>query len=370
MVLCRFFQQGSCRYGTKCNNEHFDVKVYLKADMESAINGKMWPFSAYGPFKDKANFPNFIEDQSFDEVRFMCYEAKRQNTFEQFHQQFNREVQEATNKMKAMLQLSPQILDTMIKIYESAEGASVTSAPQQSNNLFATAGAAPNASASLFGKPTLTTGNIFGAATGQVNNASSIFGGSMATGNTGTSIFGGPAAAAPAPNVFGQPQQQQPPQAATQAFQGGNIFAQAAAQAQVQPVNPNPFGSYPAAGGLFAQAANPNPGGLFGQAAQQQQQPQQPPSGLFSQAAGFPNQQQQLQQQQLQMQQQQQQLMMQQQQMLQQQEQHQHQQAANATPSLAYSKMEELTADEIEAFKSDQFLPGHLPFKPPPRELC
>jgi len=47
--------------------------------MESSLNGKMWPFSAYGPFKDKANFPNFIEDQSFEEVRYLCYEAKRQN---------------------------------------------------------------------------------------------------------------------------------------------------------------------------------------------------------------------------------------------------------------------------------------------------
>ncbi|XP_017049079.2 ras-interacting protein RIP3-like [Drosophila ficusphila] len=395
MVVCRFFQQGSCRYGTKCHNEHFDVKQYLKADMESSLNGKMWPFSAYGPFKDKANFPNFIEDQSFEEVRFLCYEAKRLNSFDQFAQQFNREVMEATNKMKTMLQMSPQILDVMIKIHEAPEGGTVSAAPQQPSNPFAAAAPATNSSASIFGKPTLSTGNIFGNVSTQPNNANSIFGGSMATANPGNSIFGGGAAAAGATSVFGQPQQQQP-QPAGQAFQGGNLFA----QAQVQPANPSPFGGFqqqqqPQAAGIFGQPANTNLG-IFGQAAQQQAQAQ-PPSGLFAQAAAstFPNQQQQLQQQQMQQQQmqqqqqqqmqqqqqqqmqqqqqqqlqmqQQQQQMMQQQQMLQQQQQPQ---ATNEAHSSVYSRMADLNEQEIEAFKADQFLSGALPFKPPPRELC
>ncbi|XP_017115956.1 ras-interacting protein RIP3 [Drosophila elegans] len=391
MVVCRFFQQGACRYGTKCHNEHFDVKQCLKTDMEASLHG-MWPFSAYGPFKDKANFPNFIEDQSFEEVRFLCYEAKRQNNFEQFQQQFNREVLEATNKMKTMLQCSPQILDMMIKIHETPEGGSVTAAPQQPNNPFAAAAPAANASASIFGKPALSAGNLFGNATSQAQNTNSIFGGTMANANPGNSIFGGGAAAAGATSVFGQPQQQQQ-QPAAQAFQGGNIFAQAQVQVQAQqPGNPNPFGGFqqqqqqPQAAGLFGQAANPNAGGLFGQAAQQQQQQQQPQPGLFAQAAatGFPNQQQQLQQQQMQQQQQQQQQQMQQQQQLQmqqqqmmqqqqhmvQQQQQQQAQVANEVQTTVYSRMEDLSEQEIEAFKSDQFLPGALPFKPPPRELC
>ncbi|XP_016964584.1 ras-interacting protein RIP3 [Drosophila biarmipes] len=389
MVVCRFFQQGSCRYGTKCHNEHFDVKQYLKADMESSLNGKMWPFSAYGPFKDKANFPNFIDDQSFEEVRFLCYEAKRQNQFDQFAQQFNREVLEATNKMKTMLQMSPQVLEMMIKIHETPEGGNVSAAPQQPNNPFATAAPASNQSASIFAKPTLSAGNIFGNATSQVNNSSSIFGGSMGNASQGNSIFGGGGAT----SVFGQPQQQ-PQQPAAQAFQGGNIFGQQQVQAQAQPVNPNPFGGFQQPQqqqtlGIFGQVANPNTGGIFAQAAQQQQQP---PSGLFAQAAatGFPNQQQQMQQQQMQQQQmQQQQIQQQQQQQLQMQQQQQQQQQqlqmqpqqqilqqqqqvqiTNEVHSPVYSRMEDLNEQEIDAFKADQFLQGALPFKPPPRELC
>ncbi|BFF95761.1 ras-interacting protein RIP3-like [Drosophila madeirensis] len=406
MGICRFFQQGSCRFGTKCSNEHFDVKVVLKNDMEASINGKMWPFSVYGPFKDKGNIPNFIEDQSFEEVRLLCYEAKRLNSFDQFHQQFNREVMEATNKMKSMVQATPQVVDVMIKIFDAPEGgtSAVAGAPNQ-NPFATTAGNGP--AGSIFSKPTLGGGNILGAAN-QVNNTQSLFGGSMAAGNTGNSIFGGGNVAGGG-SVFGQqqPQQQQQQQqgVAAQSFQGGNIFSQA--QAQPQAANQMPFGGFQqqpqqqqqqqqpgAGGGVFGQAAVNPSGGIFGQVAQQ---PQQPPSGLFAQAAqtvGFQQQQpqqmmqqQQAQQQQMMqqanpqqqqqlLQQQQQQMMQQQQQqqqMMQQQQQQQQQQSQQPQPpggSSIYSTMESLTPAEIEAFKAEQFLPGHVPFNPPPRELC
>ncbi|XP_022220902.2 chromatin modification-related protein EAF1 [Drosophila obscura] len=381
MVICRFFQQGSCRFGTKCSNEHFDIKVVLKNDMEASINGKMWPFSVYGPFKDKANMPNFVEDQSFEEVRLLCYESKRLNSFDQFHQQFNREVMEATNKMKTMTQVTPQMVDVMIKIYDAPEGGSAVSSAPNQNPFAATAANAPG---SIFSKPTLGGGNILGAAN-QVNNTQSLFGGSMASGNAGNSMFGGGTVAG-ATSVFGQQQQQQQQQqgAGPQAFQGGNIFAQA--QPQPQAANQMPFGGafQQQPGGVFGQArVNPS-GGIF---AQVPQQPQQPPNGLFAQAAqtvGFPPQQQQQQQaqqmlQQVNPQQQQQQLLQQQQQMMQQQQQQQQQhqmiqqqqqQHPQPVGSSLYSTLESLTPAEIEAFKADQFLPGHVPFNPPPREFC
>ncbi|KAH8285801.1 hypothetical protein KR018_008687 [Drosophila ironensis] len=385
MPVCRFFQSGTCRYGTKCHNEHFDVKQYLKSDMESCIHGKMWPFSVYGPFKDKPNFPNFIEDQSFEEVRFLCYEAKRTNTFEQFHQQFNREALEATNKMKTMLQMPHQILDMMIKIYDAPEATSSgTQQQQQPSNPFAAVPAA-NQGASIFAKPALSAGNIFGGATAQASTSGSIFGASMGGGNAGNSVFGGGSGT----SIFAQaPQQQQQQPAAGAAFQGGNIFGHA--QAQVPAANTNAFGGFQQQqpqqqSGIFEK-------NLFANAAQQQQQQPPPPNGLFSQAAaGFPTQQQQQQQQQMQMQQQQQLQMQQQQQQqmqLQQQQQQQQmqmqqqqqqlqmqqqqppQQQPPAQNSSVYSALESLTAAEIEAFKADQFLPGNLPVNPPAREFC
>jgi len=53
-----------------------------------------------------------------------------------------------------------------------------------------------------------------------------------------------------------------------------------------------------------------------------------------------------------------------------QQQQQQQAQPTNEIQSSVYSRMEDLNEQEIEAFKADQFLPGALPFKPPPRNLC
>lgn len=346
----------------------------------------MWPFSVYGPYKDKPNIPNFIEDQSFEEVRFQAYESQRQNCFEQFHQQFTKEVHETTNKMKLMLQFSPQILDVMIKLYETPEGSQPAA---NNNNPFAAQ------SSSIFSKPALSSGstNIFGAGSAATTNFSSagnsIFGGAS---NAGTNIF----AAASNTNVFAQQQPQ------TQTFAGQQQQQQVSPFGQQQPLGqaqssifgqpqqqpqPNPFGqaqaALPSTNSVFAQA-QPTHATPFGQTVafppQQQQQPflsgmfanpagatantgnifaqaaAQTPSGFFTQPAGGFQQQQQMQA-----------AATQQGQLLQQQQQVQQQ---PDTTSTIYSRMEDLTAEEIAAFKAEQFAPGQVPFKPPPRELC
>lgn len=72
MVICAYFLNNTCRFGTKCHNEHVNVKLTLKTDAESTLKGNQWPLSGYGPFRDKPCIPNFIEDQSFEEVRHLC----------------------------------------------------------------------------------------------------------------------------------------------------------------------------------------------------------------------------------------------------------------------------------------------------------
>ncbi|EDW12437.1 nucleoporin-like protein amo1 [Drosophila mojavensis] len=381
MGVCRFFQQGSCRFGAKCHNEHFDVKQYLKTDVEACINGKMWPLSVYGPFKDKPNIPNFIEDQSFEEVRFQAYESQRQNCFDQFHQQFTKEVHEATMKMKLMLQFPPQVLDVMIKLYETPEGIQPAA---NNNNPFAAQ------SSSIFSKPALSSGssNIFGGGStvtpsfgsagnsifGSSNGGNNIFASAQNTNvfaqqpQTQTfagqqqqqpSLFGQQQLGQTQTSIFGQSQQQQPQpnpfgQAQAPVSNNNNVFGQA------QPTNATPFGQpvafapqqqqqQPFMGGMFTkpQPAAANTGNIFAQAATQSS------SGFFTQPAGGFQQQQQMQSDSTQQ-------MQQQQQQLQQ----------SATTSSVYSRMEDLTAEEIEAFKAEQFAPGKVPFKPPPRELC
>ncbi|KAH8376760.1 hypothetical protein KR093_001169 [Drosophila rubida] len=401
MGVCRFFQQGSCRFGTKCHNEHFDVKYdgstkyfanikrklsirrlfrqYLKTDMEASINSNMWRFSVYGPFKDKPSIPNFIEDQSFEEVRLQAYESRRQNRFDQFHQQYTKEVHDTVNKMKSMLQMTPQIVDMMIKIYETPEGVQPAA---NNNNPFGFAGnnAAQQQASSIFSKPALGSsgGNIFGSVAAATPAPGNIFGGGGSTNNAvGNNIF----SSANSTNIFTQQQQQQQnpfgqPQQQPSIFgqqpqhqqQVVNPFGQPTATAApafgftqpTQATNPSPFGQtntfmaqqqQPQPGGIFAQAAAatvPNTGNIFAQAVQQQQQP---PNGFFGQAAvattGFPSAQVQMQP------------------AVQQQ-----QQLPQPTDSSIYSRLEDLTAEEIAAFKADTFAPGQVPFKPPPRELC
>ncbi|TMW46649.1 hypothetical protein DOY81_008277 [Sarcophaga bullata] len=458
MVLCKFFQQGNCRFNSKCVNEHFDVKQIIKTDVESAINGKQWPLSTYGPFKDKPSIPNFIEDQSFEEIRMLCYEAKQKNFFDQFHQQFTKEALDASNKMKALLQMTPDIIDVVIKVYDTPSDTSCSGATTgkpagtaisnpfgatNAGSIFAKSNTVTGNS-NIFGNATATAGgfgssnaagkSIFGATTNNNPTSSSIFGNNTPFGGqpqqqtsmfgqstmTANSIFGGGTANNQQMNsIFGQ---QQPQTAPTM---GANIFASATQQQQQQ--QPPHFGLFsqqnqqqPQQPSIFGQQKQPEPqntnifaqtpqavqpqAGLFAQAAQTMQQPQQQPQGLFAQAAqqtaaqgqglfaqaaqqtqsvfGQAMQQQpntnifqQQQQNNLGQQGQQQQIQnMQPPTGLFQQAVQQNQNSMN-TPSPAqvsstvYSRMEDLTAEEIEAFKADCFQPGKIPFHPPPREL-
>jgi len=184
--------------GVNINIVLLAFRQYLKTDIESCINSNMWRFSVYGPFKDKPNIPNFIEDKSFEEVRFQAYESRRLNCFDQFHQQFTQEVHDTVNKMKAMLQMTPQIIDMMIKIYDAPDGSNNAN---PNSNPFGYAGNNAAQVGSIFSKPALGStsgGNIFGgpAATpsfAPAPSGNSIFGGASSVGgnNAAGNIFGG-----------------------------------------------------------------------------------------------------------------------------------------------------------------------------------
>lgn len=415
----------------------------VKTDVEAAIHGKQWPLSCYGPFKDKRSIPNFIEDQSFEEVRMLCYETKQKNFFDQFNQQFTKEVLEAGNKMNALLQMTPEVVEVLVNVYDSSSDTSGfgavagkstnnTSNPfglgntgsifnksltnTSSNNLFAnnkTTFATPNPAASgLFSNTSVFAQqqptSVFAQAPKPTNSIFAV--GTNTNAQQTASIFAQPQNSS---NIFTTTSQQQQPNNANGLFsqqnqfmqqtqQNTNIFRQAMQSSQPQQ-------------GLFAQAS---------QAMQQQQQQVQPQQNLFS----MPAQQQQTGQnifasstqqtqnifaQAVQQQQQQQQQissnifqqnqpntasqqqpntnLFQQNQPLSNPQQIQTQQPAAGTfqqipmqmqntagqtdnnslqpTSPLYSRLEDLTAEEMEAFKADCFVPGKIPFNPPPREL-
>ncbi|XP_033159898.1 ATP-dependent Clp protease ATP-binding subunit ClpX-like [Drosophila mauritiana] len=118
MVVCKQFQSGSCVFGSKCIMEHIDLKQVVAEGVKHYLEGGAWCLSAFGPFSGRGNFPNHIEDQSFEECRLQHYMAKRQDRLTNYELQYVCEVSLATMKTANLLKMSPQILDTLIEIYE------------------------------------------------------------------------------------------------------------------------------------------------------------------------------------------------------------------------------------------------------------
>lgn len=297
-----------------------DIKQLVKTDLEAAINGKQWPISCFGPFKDKPCIPSFIEDQSFEEIRWLCYEAKQKNCMDQYVQYFTKEAMEANNKTKTMLQLSAPVIDIICRLYDASTdaGANTGLAKSAVNNPFGLGGNVINDTTSIFNKPSIPlsgnssfgggfsnssttvgqtstqSGGIFsggGLAFGSQNQQSSIFSQQL---QKPASIFGGGVTQG---SLFGQTQTNtgiigglfgQTPQPT------GNLFAQTTTQQQQsQPTaHVGLFGQHaqqPQSGSLFGQQNQTQtaPGGnLFNQSIQQQQQ--QPNGGgnpnVFAQA--------------------------------------------------------------------------------------
>ncbi|KAL5279364.1 NUPL2 family protein [Megaselia abdita] len=476
MPICKFFLTGSCRFGSKCNNDHIDLKQVITTEVQATLKGNQWPLSCFGPFKEKKNIPNFIEDVSFEEARFNAYEAGKQNAFQNYSQQFNQQLQDAQNKMNAMLTLNKEIVDVIIAIYDdepsgqkqgnsfsiggSAFGASTPSA----NSVFGGATSAPSTGGSIFGggfganNSTATQGSVFGGTAlkqssfGQqpsvfgatpaqpaapANPFSSAFGQTTAQPASGGSIFGKPAAT-PAfggsafgaqPSIFGQSQGQSSVFGAQPTAQPqGSIFGATAAQPQSsifgataqQPVQPQPsvfgaqqpsqpqasvFGAQQSAFGAqtaFGQPVAPQPAAAGNIFTQQPAQPQpafastpfgaQPPANAFAQqpsvfgqqavqpqpsqpsafgqpqqSAFFSQQTQAVNPSPFGMQTVQPQTIQSQPQMNPFTQQPQNAMALNGTE---YSRMEDLSPEDLAAFKADRFEEGKLPTVPPPKELC
>uniref|UniRef100_A0AAG5D8L4 Nucleoporin NUP42 n=1 Tax=Anopheles atroparvus TaxID=41427 RepID=A0AAG5D8L4_ANOAO len=427
MVICTYFLNNSCRFGSKCNNEHIDIGSMVNNEVDVTLKGNQWPLSCFGPFKERTCVPNFIEDQSFEEIRMMYLEAKLQNNLPAHQMQLAQMINDAKTKMQWLTTMNRDVLSTLVELYNQQEsstkpvsglqsnpfasvGSNGSSAPTSSifgaassGNAFGTgfgtnaAGAVPGTTGGLFAQAAQASGNIFGSPAastagniftkpGQSQPQSNIFGMAQPSQPT-NSMFGGPAVLGG--GLFGSVQQPvstplfgavapQP-----NASSGSNIFAKPA-QA------PNAFGQ-PATGGAFgggnmfgSPAVSATPAAGFGAVAAQPQQgaglfnsvsfgTNQPstPFGQFGaslQTAAPAN----VSSQNLFL------------------------PAPTAAPSpfgapvgssafgspapqpseaiqqsaTMYSKLEELTPELISAFKAQEFVLGQIPTVPPPKELC
>lgn len=298
---------------------YFTNRTVVKSDAEAAIKGKQWMLSCYGPFKDKPSLPNF-EDQSFEEIRSLCYEAKNNGNLQALLPQLSQQAADASYKISMLCDLNNvnnNLLNMLVNLYNSGESTASNPPSHSSGNPFAISSSVSvgGQSSSLFGNSsTSQQQNPFGSSlfgSTAATPSSSIFGGG-GTSTTNTffgqqSTFGGAA-----PSVFGG--QNAFSQSAPSSF-GSSTFGQASASpfslgqigqstesskpssifgaSQFQQTQNSIFGAPPAFGNqippakpslfatastnsLFGQNQNPTPSGLFGQPANNQ-----PANGLF-----------------------------------------------------------------------------------------
>ncbi|KAK7546578.1 hypothetical protein IWX49DRAFT_416412 [Phyllosticta citricarpa] len=346
MTICRYFQQGNCRFGERCKFEHPGQVTQARPPQQNqnrygALNNQfgggaargpprngpnnkynldqdvirtdlttdrpIWPFSAYGPVKSVPR--QLIEgpiEQSPEEIRFRFYalgnppQAAAEETA--LLEQSNQQVQSILNDLPGAIKF---VLDGE-NIHPNRNDICEQTSASQTSNTFSKGGSGPS------GRPTPTGPAAFGAnkpggfdqpgfgapAGGQPQQQQSAFGrpSSFPQANQG-SAFGAPSSLGAnngnTGSAFGKPP----------AF-GAPAFGQPANPGQTQPSafgqpsQPGAFGQpagsgfgkpafgQPAGGGAFGQAGQPS-GGAFGQPSQPSGrafgQPSQPGGAAFGQ---------------------------------------------------------------------------------------
>ncbi|XP_065093368.1 uncharacterized protein LOC135714032 [Ochlerotatus camptorhynchus] len=291
MGICTYFLNNTCRFGSKCNNDHIDLSSVIKSEVDVTLKGNQWPLSCFGPFKERNCVPNFIDDVSFEEIRMMYLEAKMQNNIPGHQMQLMQMINEAKQKMQWLTTTNRDIMNMLIEIYNQQDDSSKSSAPAGGNPFAAPIGASATSAASIFGGATsnsssgfgtgstafggssTTAGNIFGAPPNQ--SAANIFGSGPTSTSMGGNIFGKPAQTTTgAPNIFGTPALGQPQQQTNSVFGGPPVFG-ASGPSLFSSTSQNP---QTVGGSIFGNAnANTSAGNLFTQ------------SSVFGQPAPNPN---------------------------------------------------------------------------------
>ncbi|XP_049826474.1 uncharacterized protein LOC109599327 isoform X2 [Aethina tumida] len=150
MVVCKFFLQGTCKFGQDCRFQHslgdnfhyvnpniqqnqpqftqqkppqttttIDTLVESVVKEANAVEkGGQWLLTCYAPFKDKHAFPG-LEDTSFEEVRWGFYEARENGTLDQYIIKIQEMMQTRIMQLKALQNPSPDIINIIKQIYDT-----------------------------------------------------------------------------------------------------------------------------------------------------------------------------------------------------------------------------------------------------------
>ncbi|XP_063829234.1 uncharacterized protein LOC135078636 [Ostrinia nubilalis] len=371
MVVCKFFQQGNCRYGQSCRFDHIYGSKYsyhaqpvsqpvqtgvtdellinqVETDVKSVLNGGQWILSCYSPFKEKPNFPG-IPDLSPEEARLFIYEAKANNNLDQAVSYMNNQFVESRRKYEQLVLPNQAIVKVLRSLYRGETVASPFAGGQSSG--FETNSAATsifrsavqgtsvfgqnttNSSPSIFSQNSVNQ-SVFGQTS--PNTKPSVFGQNTNTG------FGQNSAFDQNPNVFGSPTAESAKSIFAQASQ--NVFGPSSPSNVFAPSNADPAKS------IFAQASqsafnmnqaqpSTNAASIFSAASQSAFGKSSDPFNSQQQPASFGKPAQNVFQ-------------------------------VQADESSVYSDIDILSPEDIEPFKADDFKLGFIPEMPPPRSLC
>ena len=252
MGICRYWQQGTCTFGSSCRFEHSGpggrntggnifsgssgagggagnqqditntLVTTVKQDVEASQKGKQWLFSCYSPAKDCISIPG-MDDISPEEMRVESYTAKTNGTQTQYQQKYQELIQTYNRKRQALANPTNELKEVFRKIYNKENLANIPPnilEQQQagaSGGLFGGGGGqasvfgSNNSSSNPFGAKQSTGGSIFGGGGqsstpgGNSNNlfqqkstfgasaagGASVFGGNQSSTNTSGGIFGG-----------------------------------------------------------------------------------------------------------------------------------------------------------------------------------
>lgn len=323
MAVCRFYQQGYCKFGNSCRYEHPNAggnrnqssnrfgslggtntgtsdsalskysitPEVIEKDLTS--DAPQWILSAYAPGRDAPDqlFGGYPREQSFEELRLHYLMGKASGNEQQALNEAQQLYQNAKQQMESAARNPMEAARFIVEgenrhpnrhdiCREGTQGApfGVFAVGKRSNAAASPFGGntamATQTTASAFGQPTALgqRPNPFGQpsqpAFGQPTQPSSAFGQPTQTASAfgqpqATSAFGQPSALGAKPSPFGAPAFGQAPQPNAQPSAFGQPQAQGSAFGQPSQLGqkPNPFGSATgaAAGPFGATNAGPSP---------------------------------------------------------------------------------------------------------------
>lgn len=235
--------------------------------------------SCFGPFKEAPSIPDFIEDQSFEELRYQFLEASKNNQVPNYQMQLSQQYSDANNKLQSLKNMTPEIVNLISNIYNKSGDTKAPVVAAQSSNVFA------NTSSLVQSNPfqtqqaqiptnQMSTGNIFGASSSAFGSstAGNIFGQSQQQQQPSTASIFGSSFSTPAPsgNIFGAP--------STNTTASSFSFAQAAPQNSMLGISAPSTNSI--FGGSSTNTSNPFAAAPFNQPQQQSFATQQSTFGV------------------------------------------------------------------------------------------